>query len=134
MCPAGEYLVQFGDVPFYAKSRTTRLNTLVNGGALNFNGNYTFTHVNNNGIPDAWEMSYFGSVTTNRTQFTDTDRNGMSDYAKFIAGFNPANPASRFEFTGQTIESNRLVQIQWTVVTNRLYQVSASTNFNSCTL
>jgi hypothetical protein len=47
------------------------------------------------------------------------------------AGLNPANPASRFEFTGQTLESNRLVQIQWTVATNRLYQVSATTNLVS---
>lgn len=47
------------------------------------------------------------------------------------AGLNPANPASRFEFTGQTLASNRLVQIQWTVVTNRLYQVSATTNLVS---
>ena len=53
---------------------------------------------------------------------------GLSDYAEFIAGTDPTNPASRFYFTGETIQSNRLVQMDWTVVTNRLYQVNDSTN------
>ena len=51
----------------------------------------------------------------------------MSDYAEFIAGTDPTNPASRFYFSGETVQSN-LVQMQWTVVTNRLYQVSVSTD------
>ena len=68
---------------------------------MNFTGNYTFLDANHNGISDAWEMDYFGSVATNRTQLTDTDHDGMSDYAKFIAGTDPTNPASRFYFTGE---------------------------------
>ena len=55
----------------------------------------------------------------------------MTDYAEFIAGTDPTDAASRFYFTGETIQSNRLVQMQWTVVTNRLYQVSVSTNLVS---
>ncbi len=125
--PAGQYVVQFGDVPYY-QTPDDQTNTLAAGGTLNFTGNYTFLDVNHNGISDAWEMDYFGSVTTNRTQLTDTDHDGMTDYAEFIAGTNPTNAASRFYFMGETIQSNRLVQIQWTVVTNRLYQVNASTN------
>src|SRR5664280_2298722 len=57
---------------------------------------------------------------------TDTDQDGMSDYAEFIAGTNPTNAASRFWISGGMIQSNRLVQIQWTVVADRLYRVSAS--------
>jgi hypothetical protein len=52
----------------------------------------------------------------------------MSDYGEFIAGTNPTNAASRFYFTGETVQSNQLIQLQWTVVSNRLYQVNASTN------
>ena len=55
----------------------------------------------------------------------------MSDYAEFIAGTNPTNAASRFYFTGETVHSNHIVQMQWTVVTNRLYQVNLSTNLKS---
>ena len=102
-------------------------NTLAAGGKLNFNGNYSFLDANRNGISDAWEQDYFGSVSTNRTQLTDSDHDGMSDYAEFIAGTDPTNPASRFYFTGETVQSN-LVQMQWTVVTNRLYQVNLSTD------
>jgi hypothetical protein len=122
--------VQFGDVPYYI-TPGGQTNTLSIGGALTFNGNYTFIDANQNGISDAWEMQYFGEVSTNRTQTTDTDHDGMSDYAEFIAGTNPTNAASLFHFTGETIQSNQLVQIKWDVVTNRLYQVNISSNLTS---
>ena len=126
---AGNYVVQFSDVPNY-QTPDDQTNTLTVGGTANFTGNYTFLDANSNGIPDSWEHDYFGSVTTNRTRATDTDHDGMSDYAEFIAGTNPTNAASRFYFTGETVQSNRLVQMQWTVLTNRLYQVYASTTTN----
>ena len=126
---AGQYVVQFSDVPYY-QTPADQTNTLTVGGAVNFTGDYTFLDVNHNGISDAWEMDNFGSVTTNRTQFTDTDRDGMSDYAEFIAGTDPNNAASRFYFTRIT-QTNRLVELEWTVVTNRLYQVNISTNLKS---
>ena len=122
--PVGQYSVQFGDVPFY-QTPASQTNTLVNGGTLNFNGNYTFLDANNNGISDAWEM-YYGLY--NQSAVAGTNLNAGVEYAAFIAGTNPTNPASRFGFTGETGEANRLVRMDWTVVTNRLYQVDASTN------
>ncbi len=124
--PAGTYVVQFSDVPYY-QTPLDQTNTLVAGGTLNFNGNYIFVDANHNGISDAWEQDYFGTVVTNRTKLTDTDHDGMTDYAEFVAGTNPTNAASRFYFTGQTIRTN-LARMTWTVVTNRLYQVTTSTN------
>ena len=124
---AGPYVVQFGDVPFY-QTPDDQTNTLTAGGTLNFTGNYTFLDANHNGISDAWEKYYFGSVSTNRTQSTDTDGNGMSDYGKFIAGLNPTNPASRFVITSVVVSSNRQAQLQWTTVPDRLYQAESSTN------
>ncbi len=128
--PAGNYVVQFGDVPYYV-TPPDQTNALAVGGTANFTGNYTFLDANHNGISDAWEMYYFGAVNPNRTQSTDTDGNGMSDYDKFIAGLDPTNPASKFVFTGETVQLNGLVQLQWTVATNRQYQISASTNLSS---
>ena len=84
--------------------------------------------MNHNGISDAWEMAYFGSVTTNRTQFTDTDGSGMSDYGKFIAGLNPTNPASKFIIFPVTVQSNRFFQLQWAAIPDRLYQLQTLTN------
>ena len=127
---AGPYVVQFGDVPYY-QTPNSQTNTLTAGGTLNFTGNYTFIDANHNGISDAWEQDYFGAVSTNRTQSTDTDHDGMTDYAEFIAGTNPTNAASRFYFNGESVQSNRLVQMTWTAVTNRLYQVNISSNLAS---
>jgi hypothetical protein len=129
---AGQYVVEFGDVPYY-QTPADQTNTLAAGGTLNFTGNYTFLDVNHNGISDAWEMDNFGSVTTNRTQLTDTDGDGMTDYAEFIAGTNPTNAASKFVFLSVTVQSNRFVQMQWAAVPDRLYQVESSTNFASWT-
>jgi len=127
--PAGQYVVQFSDAPYY-QTPLAQTNTLAANGTLYFNGNYSFLDANQNGISDAWEMEFFGSAAATRTQRTDSDGDGMSDYAEFIAGTDPTNPASRFYFTGETAQSN-LVQMQWTVVTNRLYQVNVSNNLQA---
>jgi hypothetical protein len=123
----GQYVVQFGDVTFY-QTPDNQTNTLAAGGTLNFTGDYTFIDANHNGISDAWENYYFGSAGTNRTQFTDSDGDGMSDYAEFIAGTNPTNAASRFIFLSAAVQTNRLVQLQWAAVPGRLYQLENSTN------
>jgi subtilisin family serine protease len=123
--PPGPYTVQFSDVAFY-QTPLGQSNNLATAGSLTFTGNYTFIDANHNGISDAWEKYYFGSVSTNRTQYTDTDGNGMSDYAKFIAGINPTNPASEFIFLSATLQSNKLVQMQWAAIPGRLYQVETT--------
>ncbi|MDR3456505.1 MAG: S8 family serine peptidase [Verrucomicrobiae bacterium] len=124
---AGQYLVEFGDVQYY-QTPPDQTNTLAAGGTLNFTGNYDFPDVNNNKISDAWEMEKFGTLSTNRTQKTDTDHDGMTDYAEFIAGTDPTNAASRLYFTGENKKAGGLIQLQWPVVTNRLYQVNISSN------
>ncbi|MEI8290241.1 MAG: S8 family serine peptidase [Verrucomicrobiota bacterium] len=124
---AGQYLVQFSDVPYY-QTPPDQTNALTAGGTTSFSGHYDFLDANSNGISDSWERDYFGAISTNRTSQTDTDHDGMTDYAEFIAGTNPADAASRFYFTGETSLGNGLVQLQWAVVTNRLYQVHAATN------
>ena len=129
---AGQYLVEFGDVPYYI-TPPDQTNTVTLGGTTTATGTYTFIDANHNGISDAWEMDYFNSVATNRTAATDTDHDGMTDYAEFIAGTNPTNAASRFYFNGYGLQPGHRVQMQWTVATNRLYQVNVSGNLVSWT-
>jgi hypothetical protein len=123
--PSGPYTVRFSDVAFY-QTPLDQSNYLATAGSLAFTGAYSFIDANHNGISDAWERYYFGSVTTNRTQYTDTDGNGMSDYAKFIAGINPTNAASKFVILSATLQTNKLFQLQWAAIPGRLYQVETS--------
>jgi hypothetical protein len=129
--PPGPYTVQFSDVFFY-QTPPDQSNTLATAGILTFTGNYGFIDANHNGISDAWEKFYFGSVSTNRTQTTDTDGDGMSDYAEFIAGTNPTNAASKLVFVSVTVQSNRFVQLQWAAIPGRVYQLQTlTTNYAS---
>ncbi|MDB6112258.1 MAG: Fibronectin type domain protein, partial [Pedosphaera sp.] len=125
--PPGQYVVHFGDVPFY-QTPANQTNTLAGSGSVLFLGNYTFADVNNNNMSDAWEQYYFGSVSTNRTQLTDTDGDKMTDYAEFLAGTNPTDATSKLAFFPTTIQTNGLVKLQWAAIPGRAYQVLTSTN------
>jgi hypothetical protein len=120
--PPGPYTVHFYDVDFY-RTPPDQSQTLTNGGSVAFTGTYDYIDANQNGISDAWEKYYFGSVTTNRTQYTDTDGDGMSDYVEFIAGTDPTNAASKLVFLSTERKTNGLVRLQWSAVPGRLYQV-----------
>src|SRR6185503_5660625 len=84
----GDYVLEFADVPFYL-TPSAQTNTLAEGGTLVFHGDYTFPDLNTNGISDLWEQHFFGTVSTNRTRFTDSDGDGMTDFAEFTAGTDP---------------------------------------------
>jgi hypothetical protein len=124
--PPGQYVVQFGDVAFYY-TPPAQTNTLSSSNALVFTGTYTFPDVNSNGMSDLYEQYYFGTVSTNRTRLTDTDGDGMSDYAEFIAGTDPTNAASNLRII-RSFASNGVMTAQWSAVPGRIYEVQTSTN------
>jgi len=101
-------------------------NTLTAGGTVNFTGKYTFFDVNTNGISDSWERNYFSSVSTNRTQLTDTDGDGMTDYAEFIAGTDPTSTNSVFALPAPTPQSNGSLRFNWPSVPGRAYRLVSS--------
>ena len=47
---------------------------------------------NGNGLPDSWEMTYFGNL--NQTASGDFDGDGVSNLQEFLDGTNPTNSAS----------------------------------------
>ena len=124
--PAGEYVLEFADVLFY-NTPTALTNTLAPGGTLNFAGNYTFADVNTNNIPDAWEATQFGVISNQRGSAMDTDADGLSDFAEFVAGSDANNPPPQFKLTAQRL-ANNIVKLSWPSVTNHSYRVHASSN------
>jgi uncharacterized delta-60 repeat protein len=61
---------------------------------------------NNNGLPDVWEMTYFGSLTN--SAYSDSDGDGVSNMQEFLDGTNPTNSASHFF----TLTVNEGVEVQ----------------------
>jgi hypothetical protein len=130
--PPGEYILEFADLLYY-NTPPSQTNTLLSGGTLNFTGNYTFTDANTNGIPDGWEAQQFGGVSPQRTQTTDTDQDGMSDWAEFVAGTDPNNApspspiAGLFRVTASLLINNQ-VRLEWPSAPGHGYRVHGSTN------
>jgi hypothetical protein len=66
---------------------------------LNGSGSVTSTpatlwyDANANGLPDSWELTYFGSLT-NHTATGDSDGDGISNLQEFWDGTNPTNSGS----------------------------------------
>jgi predicted RecA/RadA family phage recombinase len=128
--PAGQYVVAWSAVPYY-QTPSPQTNAVASGAAVVFQGNYTFVDANTNGMSDAWEQQVFGSVSSGRTQATDTDGDSQTDYAEFIAGTNPNDGASTFEVPPPQPESNGSVRLEWPAVAGRSYRVVSSTDLIS---
>jgi hypothetical protein len=128
--PSGTYISEFLPVPFY-QTPQSQTNVLSAGGTLVFSGNYSLTDVNTNGISDLWEQQFFGSVSENRTRFTDSDGDGTSDYAEFIAGTNPTNALSLLKFFTPTLTTNDGVKMDWPSVPDHVYQVLGTADIST---
>jgi len=77
-------------------------------------------------IPNDWELLYFGT-TTGAIAGVDTDLDTFINIDEYIAGTNPTNAASYFEFNNITA-SGVSRGLEFDTVTGRLYQVLWTTN------
>jgi len=127
----GQYVIEYGDVPYY-HTPLPQTNTLVAGTNITFVGNYTFTDVNTNGLPDSYETSQFGSLDSTRTQTTDTDQDGLSDYGEFVAGTDPISPPPPFAVSVEKLNST-LLQFGWASLPGHTYRVHSSPNGSTWT-
>jgi hypothetical protein len=84
--------------------------------------------VNNNQMPDSWEQEQFGEVSGTRTANTDTDADGFSDRAEFVAGTLPTNPSSKLEVATVQMLGNNRVTVTWPATDGKLYQLLGSTD------
>jgi hypothetical protein len=124
--PAGQYVLQFGDVPFY-QTPSPQTNVL-SGGSILFTGTYTFADANHNGISDAWEEHYFGSVAPSHPGSMDSDGDGLTDYAEFIAGTDPTDPNSSLEIMIPVPLPTGNCRLTWTSAPGHAYRVVSGTS------
>ena len=117
----------FAAVPYY-QTPEPQTNTVTSATPVLFQGTYTFADANTNGISDAWEQQVFGGVSPDRTRATDTDGDGMTDYAEFIAGTDPKNTNSVLELMPPASQPNDRLRFEWASVPGRAYRLAASTD------
>jgi hypothetical protein len=81
-------------------------------------------------MPDAWELRHFGSTGT-ASAGTDTDGDGFSDAAEYVAGTCPTNCNDYLRIDECTVSPNPGVVISWNTSTGRTYTVYSATNLLS---
>ena len=87
------------------------------------------------GIGDAFEMLYFHNLGR-AGPASDSDRDGRSDRAEFIANTNPLDAQSHLSILGQTFPAfnaagTKSIVLQFTSSANRLYTIERSTDLTS---
>ena len=83
---------------------------------------------NTNGIPDWWEVHYFGG-RTNGVATADADADQADNANEYGAGTDPTNAASCFaiaQFEVRAVDSNTV--IRWSSVTGKTYAIERATN------
>lgn len=85
-----------------------------------------FTDLDGDGLPDAWELEKFGSLT-NATAGGDADDDGFSDCAEWLAGTHPNDAASALRIQKIQIVTN-WAAVTWSSLPESLYRVSSATN------
>lgn len=79
------------------------------------------------GIPDAWELYYFGDLTT-ADATSDYSGNGFLDLHAFLANTDPTDPNSALRIEGLSETSEGAIQLQWQSAPDRHYRIGRSTN------
>ena len=77
-----------------------------------------------NGLPDDWELAYFGVVGVDPNGDADGDR--MSNRNEYIAGTHPRDPLSALEIMDSGPDPQGGFLLKWSSVPNQLYKVLRS--------
>ncbi len=81
------------------------------------------------GLDDAWELSYFGTLA--RDGSGDFDSDGMTDFQEYAAGTNPGSPSDRLEFLAITQAGQTTLEFR--AVAGRTYTVQQADSLGSGT-
>lgn len=83
--------------------------------------------ISSNGLPTWWLVQY-GLTNSDFDATRDLDGDGMTIWEEWVAGSNPTNRDSKFSFEPANRGANGKVVIRWPSISNRLYNLSRSTN------
>jgi hypothetical protein len=84
---------------------------------------------NFDGLPDDWQQRYWGSNAANWPgPNVDSDGDGASNLQEFLAGTDPANPASVLRTS--ILSSSQGFRLSWNTQPGFIYQVQKSANIN----
>jgi hypothetical protein len=125
--PAGRYVIHYEPVPFYA-TPLPQTNLLSGVNTVVFQGYYSYGDLNQNGLSDTWEQTYFGGAWPSHPADLDSDGDGASDYAEFMAGTNPTNAADCLLLSPPVFLPNRTVQLAWPSAVGHAYRLELATN------
>jgi hypothetical protein len=83
-----------------------------------------------NGLPIAWELTYFG--TTGIDPNADPDQDGMSNAQEYLAGTDPNDAGSVLRITAENFASDgTAASLVWSSVPTRLYYVQKSSDLTA---
>jgi hypothetical protein len=81
---------------------------------------------NADGLPDAWERLYFGTISVNPA--ADADGDGLSNRQEYLAGTNPTNSLDNLRITGFGGGGPGNVSLTWSSVPTRHYFIQKTAN------
>jgi hypothetical protein len=81
---------------------------------------------NHNGLPDAYELFYFGN--TNSDTNADSDGDGMSNGREFICGTDPMNAGSVLRLENMAFPAANICGITWQSIVGKPYYLQVRTN------
>jgi hypothetical protein len=87
---------------------------------------YSPVDADGDGIPDWWEIRYYGA-DTGAVAGDDTDKDRMTAWDEYVAGTNPTNRESLLAM-GPLLALGTSYEVRWSSVDDRLYALDSSTN------
>jgi hypothetical protein len=135
--PVGQVVIQGSGASDYASFRAQDAWTwrLAPTGGLDLAVTHLRGDTDGDGLPDWWEMLYFGGSRTAALPLADGDNDGMNNQAEYAANTDPARPDSILRLTSLSRPSTNSVVVQWTTAPGRRYGVERMTNLpdSACT-